>query len=99
MLDTVISNYYLDAMNRHNLRAATQDKKRAAEAARVPLEGFRKDLDVVWPQLTELRSGLIAVDRPVTELQILEVLVWMWADPLRQYLRLIVPGTPDATNA
>lgn len=89
MLDTVVSDYYLGSLGRRDLRPATQDKRRAAEAARLPLEGFRKDLDALWPELTELRAQLAAAGFPVTELRILEVLVWMWADPLRQYLQLL----------
>jgi len=89
MLDTVVSNYYLDSLARPDLRAATQDKKRAAAVALVPLEGFRIDLVSAWPELTELRDGLGRSGFPVTQLRILEVLVWMWADPLRQYVKLL----------
>lgn len=88
MLDTVVSNYYLDCLGRGDLRASTQDKKRAATAARVPLEGFKLDLDAAWEQLTDLRAHLDSAGFPVTELRILEVLVWIWADPQRQYLKL-----------
>lgn len=89
MLDTVVSDYYLGSLGRQDLRAATQDKRRAAEAARMPLEGFRKDLDALWSELTEFRAQLAAAGFAVTELRILEVLVWKWADPLRQYLQLL----------
>lgn len=89
MLDTVVSDYYLDRLGRGDLRASTQDKKRAAPAARVPLEGFRRDLDAAWQQLADLRAHLDSAGFPVTELRILEVLIWIWADPQRQYLKLL----------
>ena len=91
MLDTVVSDCYLDALERSDLRAATQDKKRAAEAARVPLEGFSRDLDALWRQLNELRAHLDSAGFPVTELRILEVLLWIGADPLRQYVGALDP--------
>ena len=95
MLDNVVGGYYLDALGRRDLAGATQDKKRAAEAARIPLEAFRSDLESVWPQLTQLRERLDTAGLPVTELRILEVLVWMWADPFRQYLKLLDAATAN----
>lgn len=97
MLDTVVSDYYLEGLGRGDLRASTQDKKRAAAAARIPLEAFTMDLDAAWEQLTDLRGHLNSAGFPVTELRILEVLVWIWADPQRQYLKLLeaVDGGPS----
>ncbi len=40
-----------------------------------------------------------ATGLPVLELRILEVLVWMWADPLRQYLTLLDSTTPDEPHS
>lgn len=87
MLDNVVIGYYLDALDRRDLLAATQDKKRAAAAARIPLGAFRLDLEDAWPQLTALKAQLDGAGLPVMELRILEVLVWMWAEPLRQYMK------------
>lgn len=89
MLDTVVSDFYLDALQRTDLRAAREDGSRAAEAARVPLDAFRRDLAESWEVLTEFQSHLQAAGFPVSQLRILEVLVWMFADPLRQYTKLL----------
>lgn len=89
MLDTVVSDYYLDALQRTDLRSAREDGSRAAEAARVPLNAFRRDLAESWDALTEFQSQLQVDLFPVTQLRILEVLVWMFADPLRQYTKLL----------
>ena len=81
MLDSIVTDYYLESLNRPDLRAATQDKKRAASTGLMPLEGFRADLESAWPELTELRHLLAGSGFPVTQLRILEVLIWMLADP------------------
>ena len=94
MLDTVVSDYYLEATERVDLKAARGDSRRAAEAARVPLEASRQDLEESWDQLTAFRTLLSNQGFPVTELRILEVLIWMLADPLEQYLRLL--DDPDS---
>lgn len=94
MLDTVVSDYYLSAADRKDLRAAREDKSRAAEAARVPLEAFTQDLIELWEPLSAMQSMLVSEGWAVTELRILEVLVWMWADPLQQYLGP-GPGTDE----
>ncbi|MBI5157003.1 MAG: hypothetical protein HZA58_03205 [Acidimicrobiia bacterium] len=86
MLDTVVSDYYLASTGRLDLKGAREDRRRAAEAARVPLEAFREDLNECWDQLTAFRVSLANQGYSVTQLRILEVLIWMWADPLRQYL-------------
>ena len=93
MLDTVLSDYYLQATDRLDLRSAREDKRRAAEAARIPLDAFRNDLLDAWDGISRLKTELEAQGWLVTELRILEVLVWIWADPLRQYLGLIDNGT------
>lgn len=89
MLDTVVSDYYLEATERVDLKAAREDSRRAAQAARIPLEAFRQDLEESWDQLTAFQRLLSDQGFPVPELRILEVLIWMWADPLRQYLGLL----------
>lgn len=88
MLDTVVSDYYLRTAGRLDLRAAREDKRRAAATAQVPLDAFRHDLEDAWRRLGELRSALAGEGWPVAELRILEVMIWMWADPLRQYVQL-----------
>jgi hypothetical protein len=47
------------------------------------------DLTAAWEQLTDLRAHVTSAGFPVTELRLLEVLVWIWADPQRQYLKLL----------
>ncbi len=92
MLNNVVIGYCLDALNRRDLIVATQDKKRTAEAARIPLEA-------AWPQLAQSRQRLDAAGLPVLVLRILEVLVWMWADPLRQYVKPLDSSTPDEPHS
>jgi hypothetical protein len=86
MLDSVLIGHYLGAGGRLDLAPRTQDKRHAAEAARVPLLAFRDDLLAAWDELTRLRQMLDGAGFPVSELRILEVLVWMAADPRQQYV-------------
>jgi hypothetical protein len=86
MLDSVVTEYYLDAADRTELLPATQNKHRAASVARVVLEGFKADLESAWSDLEALQSGLDQDGFPVSRVRILEVLVWIANDPRRQYL-------------
>ena len=92
MLDTVVSDYYLDTADRRDLKGARENKRLAASAARLPLEGLRQDLRESSSQLTEYQLLLSERGWPVTELRILEVLIWIGADPRRQYLRIVDDG-------
>jgi hypothetical protein len=85
MLDTVVLNCYLDAMDRTELKEQTQDKRRATAVAVEVLRAFREDLRHAIGPITDLRARLAEGGFPLTPVRILEVLVWTEVEPQGYY--------------
>jgi hypothetical protein len=91
MLDNVLLGHYLAQPERSALKAATQDKRRAADAARVVLELFRADLATCIEALQPIGESLSELGYPLTSLRMLEILVWIETEPNGAYRRLRGP--------
>lgn len=76
MLDNVMIQYYLKALGRTDLRAASQDKPRAAGVAKVCTAAFRVDLEAAHDELREFAAATAALGCPIGPVRALEVLIW-----------------------
>jgi hypothetical protein len=85
MLDSVVINYYADALGRPELKGRKEDKRRAADVAVVTLQAFRSDLLAAADALSALVTRLAARGFPITDVRALEVLIWTELEPNGYY--------------
>lgn len=85
MLDTIVIIYYLKALGRTDLAAASQDKARAGSVARVVLRAFREDLRASAPDVGAVTRTLADAGYPLTPVRILEILLWTELEPRGYY--------------
>jgi hypothetical protein len=77
MLDSVLINHYLSALNRPDLREMSQLKMSAASVAVEVLKEFRRDLSHTRDQIGLLQARLANKGFDLSKVRILEVLIWM----------------------
>lgn len=85
MLDNVVLGYYLNTEAHRALLPGTQDKARAADVAMTALELFRGDLADAESAIDGLRTSLEEHGFRVSPVRILELLIWMEAEPAGYY--------------
>jgi len=85
MLDNVVLNHYLSSPDLSRLLPATQDKKRAANAAMEALARFRVDLVHAQDGIKSLRSSLARESFLMTPIRVLEILIWTEVEPVGYY--------------
>ena len=88
MLDNVVLAHYFGYLDRPELVGRSQDKRRAASAARVALDAFRADLDQADPVLADIAGQLAVEGTRVTAVRLLELLVWCAVEPAGYYRQL-----------
>lgn len=88
MLDNVVLAHYFGYLDRPELVGRSQDKRRAASAARVALDAFRADFDQADPVLADIAGQLAVEGTPVTAVRLLELLVWCAVEPAGYYRQL-----------
>jgi len=88
MLDNVVLAHYFGYLDRPELVGRSQDKRRAASAARVALDAFRADLDQAGLVLADIVGQLAVEGTPVTAVRLLELLVWCAVEPAGYYRQL-----------
>ena len=85
MLDNVVLGYYFEQLRRPELVGRSQDKKRAAAAAMPAVEAFLGDLNAAGPALAPIADSLAATGTPLTDLRLLELLLWCTVEPAGYY--------------
>jgi hypothetical protein len=85
MLDNVVLRVYCLANDQKRLLNATQDKRKAADAAMIVVEYFRQHLESVHMQIDSLRRELARNGFHLSPVRILEILIWIAAEPNGYY--------------
>lgn len=85
MLDQVVLDYYLNALDRADLRGSTQDKKKAATTAMIVLRALRSDALAASRELDELKLVLGGEGFHLTPIRILDILLWSEVEPQGYY--------------
>ena len=85
MLDNVVVRHYLNTDAHRALLPGTQDKARAADIAMTALDLFRTDLVHAEGAIDDLRESLDQHGFELSQVRVLEVLVWMEVEPAGYY--------------
>lgn len=85
MLDTVVNVGYLTALGKSGLKARLEDGTRAGGVGAYLMGAFRRDLLAVEHELAELSELVSDRGMPMTELRILEVVIWHALEPRGYY--------------
>ena len=85
MLDNVVLRHYLNTDVHRTLLPATQNKARAADVAMTALDLFRTDLVHAEGAIDDFRESLEEHGFKLSQVRVLEVLVWMEVEPAGYY--------------
>jgi hypothetical protein len=85
MLDNVILTHYLNDHGRQDLLPALQDKCRAADVAMTVLDFFLEHLKKELTPIEQLRQELAREGYVLTQVRIVEVLVWIYVEERGYY--------------
>jgi hypothetical protein len=85
MLDSVIVLFYLDTLGLKHTAARLQAKDKAAAATMPAWRAFREDLRGCQEQVAHLRSGLVEAGYQLSNVRVLEVLIWIEAEARGYY--------------
>ncbi len=85
MLDSVIVLFYLDGLGLKDTAGRLQVKDKAAAATMPAWRAFREDLRGCLEQVAQLRSGLLAAGYRLSNVRVLEVLIWIEAEARGYY--------------
>lgn len=76
MLDSVLLRHYLGVPLTSELPPRSQDKQHAADVGVRVLKVFRDDLRAASPQIQHLREALATEGYALTDVRVLELLIW-----------------------
>jgi hypothetical protein len=97
MLDQVILDHYLDATGRTPWKAATKDKRRAAQAAMLAVDALSADLHAARHEFDRVANAVAADGYALTRLRVLDILVWTEVEP-RGYYRSPTESGPSTSS-
>jgi hypothetical protein len=85
MLDQVVLDCYLDAVDKRAMKRRTQESRHAASVARIVIDALRADLRASAPELDELGRALGPAGYTLAPVRVLDILVWTQIEPRGYY--------------
>jgi hypothetical protein len=86
--------FYLEALGLKDSVARLQAKDKAAAATMPAWRAFREDLRACHEQITHLQSGLAELGYNLSQVRVLEVLIWIEAEARGYYREAQAKGLP-----